>query len=77
MKDEILEILKKVLNLKELNIDVDLNFSEIGFDSLSTVELVIALEDKYGVKIDEMEGLRLTTINEVIKFLEEKKALSA
>jgi acyl carrier protein len=77
MKDEILEILKKVLNLKELNIDADVVFSEIGFDSLSTVELVIALEDKYGVKIEETEGLRLTTINEVIKFLEEKKALSA
>ena len=47
---------------------------DLGADSLDTVELVMALEEEYGVEIPDEDAEKLTTVGEAIKYVEEKLA---
>ncbi|MCQ9207670.1 MAG: acyl carrier protein [Omnitrophica bacterium] len=47
---------------------------DLGADSLDTVELVMALEEEYGVEIPDEDAEKLTTVGEAIKYIEEKLA---
>ena len=44
----------------------------LGADSLDTVELVMALEEKFGVEIPDEDAEKMSTVGEAIKYLEEK-----
>ncbi len=46
---------------------------DLGADSLDTVELVMALEEAFEIKVPEDEEGKLTTVGAVIKFVEEHK----
>jgi len=47
---------------------------DLGADSLDTVELVMALEEEYGIEIPDEDAEKLTTVGEAIKYIEEKLA---
>ena len=47
---------------------------DLGADSLDTVELVMALEEEYGVEIPDEDAEKLTTVGDAIKYIEEKLA---
>lgn len=43
---------------------------DLGADSLDVVELVMALEEKFGVEIPDSEAEKLLTIKDVVDYLE-------
>ena len=51
---------------------------DLGADSLDTVELIMALEEEFGVDISDEEAGKILTVDEAIKFIkkniEEQKA---
>jgi acyl carrier protein len=54
-------------------------FLDLGLDSLDTVDLVVAIQKKFGVQIRDDEGVRsIRTLGDVYQFIEviynEKKA---
>ncbi|MFO0960243.1 MAG: acyl carrier protein [Isosphaeraceae bacterium] len=42
---------------------------ELGLDSLAIVEVILKVEDKYGLTIDENEASRLRTIRQVADYV--------
>ena len=44
---------------------------DLGADSLDTVELVMALEEEFGLEIPDEEAEKLQTVGDVIKYVEE------
>lgn len=46
-------------------------FSELGIDSLDTVELIMSLEDEIGIEI-ELDR-KVETIDDLVKFIESKQ----
>lgn len=46
--------------------------NDLGADSLDTVELIMALEDEFGIEITDTEAERLMTVQHVIDFLKSK-----
>ena len=46
---------------------------DLGADSLAFVELVIALEDATGIRIEEEEASKLKTVADVLAYLESKQ----
>jgi acyl carrier protein len=47
---------------------------DLGADSLDTVELVMALEEEFGLEIPDDEAEKLQSVGDVIKHVEDSKA---
>ena len=61
----------------QLGVDVDevtpeASFvDDLGADSLDTVELVMALEEEFGIEIPDEEAEKILTVADAIKYIEE------
>lgn len=73
-----LEKLKEMI-AENLGVDADTvtessNFKDdLGADSLDLFELVMALEEEYGVEIPTEDLEQIVTVGDVIKYIEEHK----
>jgi acyl carrier protein len=71
MKEKIVQIIAKSLNIKESDIKSESNFmDDLGADSLDTVELVMVLEEEFGIDIPEEDAEELITVGDVVKYVE-------
>ncbi len=76
-KEEILAKVKAVvadkLNVGEDQVTEEAKFVEdLGADSLDQVELIMALEDEFQLKIPEEEAEKLTTVGAAIEYVSKK-----
>lgn len=76
-KDEILAKVKGVvsekLNVGEDQVVSDAKFVEdLGADSLDQVELIMALEDEFDLKIPEEEAEKLSTVGAAVDYIVSK-----
>ena len=72
--DDVKAIIAEQLGVKIEEVTDNASFvDDLGADSLDTVELVMALEEKFGVEIPDEDAEKMSTVGEAIKYLEEKK----
>ena len=45
---------------------------DLGADSLDTVELVMALEEEFGIEIPDEDAEKMTNVGEAVRYIEEK-----
>ncbi len=45
---------------------------DLGADSLDLVELVMALEEEYGIEIPDTDAEKIQTVQDVIRYLEDR-----
>ncbi len=74
-RDEIFEKVKGViveqLNADEQDVVEDASFiDDLGADSLDIVELVMALEEEFGISIPDEEAENIKTVSDAIAFIE-------
>lgn len=69
LKNEVITNFKKITK-KEVTLDSDIK--SLGLDSLDIVDLLMDLEDKYGVEFENEEMTSLVTVNDVVKAIELK-----
>ncbi len=50
---------------------------DLGADSLDTVELVMALEEEFGIEIPDEDAEKMTSVAEAVRYVEEKAAKSS
>lgn len=43
---------------------------DLGADSLDTVELVMALEEEFGIEIPDEAAEKITTVNDALSYIE-------
>ena len=51
--------------------EIDL-VDEVGIDSMDLATVALALQDEYGIRIDEDDYIKLTTINRIAEYVMEK-----
>ncbi|KAK7358697.1 hypothetical protein VNO77_00635 [Canavalia gladiata] len=68
---KVCEIVRKQLALpSETALTSETKFSELGADSLDTVEIVMELEEAFGINIKEDESATISTVQEVADLIE-------
>ncbi len=50
---------------------------DLGADSLDTVELVMALEEEFGIEIPDEDAEKMTNVGEAVRYVEEKATKSS
>ncbi|MFC1799878.1 acyl carrier protein [Candidatus Eisenbacteria bacterium] len=69
------EIIMDKLGTSEEKITPEASFrNDLGADSLSTVELMMELEEAFGVEIEDEEAEKIQTVKDAINYIEQKMA---
>jgi len=70
---KIKSIIAEQLGVKVEEVTDQAKFVEdLGADSLDTVELVMALEEEFGIEIPDEDAEKMTTVGEAMKYIESK-----
>ena len=73
MLEKIKEIVADQLGIDEDDIKLESNFKEdLEADSLDLFELVMALEEEYGVEIPSEDLAKIATVNDIIEYRKNK-----
>ena len=73
MQDKIVKMIASKLGKKVENITLKSRLIEdLGADSLDIVELLMMLEDEYGITIPDQDAMKLSTIGDIVKFMEKQ-----
>ena len=72
--DKVKEIIADQLSVKVEDIKEDTNIAEeLGADSLDLVEILMSLEDEFGVSIPDEAIPEIKTIKDIVEFIESHK----
>ena len=74
MFEEVKELIIDTLNCEEDKVTMEANiFEDLGADSLDAVEVNLALEEKFGISIDEETMAGIKTVGDIVNYLEANK----
>ncbi len=73
VEEKVKKIIEEKLSVNADQITNDARFAEdLKADSLDTVELVMALEDEFGLDIPDEEADKIKTVKDTIDYIEKK-----
>ena len=73
MSEKMKSIIAEQLNIDASEITLESSFKDdLGADSLDLFEMVMALEDNYGVEIPSEDLEKLLTVGDVVNYLKDK-----
>ncbi|QQQ50467.1 acyl carrier protein [Pseudomonas syringae] len=67
------KILAENLGVSEENIKPDSRLKELVTDSLAGVEIAMAIEDEFGIRIPDDEIEKLTTVQNIVDYVSNNK----
>ncbi len=74
MEEKIIKMIASKLNKKVEDVKLESRLVEdLGADSLDIVELLMMLEDEYGITIPDQDAVKLSTIGDIVKFMNTQK----
>ncbi len=74
VEEKVRKIIEEKLSVNADQITVEARFAEdLKADSLDTVELVMALEDEFGLDIPDEEADKIKTVGDAIRYIESKQ----
>lgn len=73
MLEKVKEVIEEKLNAEGLEITEETSFKDdLNADSLDLFELVMALEDEFGIEIPSEDLEKLNTVGDVLNYLKDK-----
>ncbi len=76
-EQDVFEVVSSVLGLEIEQIDSTSSFQDLGADSIDVVEVVIAIEDKFGVDIPDEKAEQITSIKQLVDCIEEIQEINS
>ena len=65
----VFEILKSAAKCKYEKLNRSASLEELGFDSLDQVELVVAMEEKFGINVSDDDSLKIQSVLDAIQIM--------
>ncbi len=69
--NKIREIVAEQLSIKPESITMETSFDELDADSLDVVEVIMALEDEFGIEIPDEVAEKMKNIGAVVDYVSE------
>ena len=71
--DKVVEVIIAQLGVKKEEVNPQAKFVEdLGADSLDTVELVMSLEEAFGIEIPDEDAEKAKTVGDVVNYIDVK-----
>jgi acyl carrier protein len=71
IEERVKKVIEEQLSVNQDQITREASFiDDLGADSLDTVELVMALEEEFGIEIPDEEAEKITKVGEAIAYIE-------
>lgn len=69
--EDVKKIIVEQLGVEEDEVKPEAKFiDDLGADSLDTVELVMAIEEKFGIEIPDSDAEKISTVQDVVDYIE-------
>lgn len=73
--DKVKAIIVEQLGVEEEEVTEGASFvDDLGADSLDIVELIMALEEEFGLEIPDEDAERIATVRDAVEYIKEKSA---
>lgn len=69
--EEIREIVCEQLGVEEDEVKMETTFDDLGADSLDLFQVVIEIEEKYGLQLEDAEKIK--SIKDAVEYVKEKQ----
>ena len=73
VQQKVVEIIVDKLGVKESEVVPEASFTNLGADSLDTVELIMEFEKAFDIQIPDEDAEKIATVGDAIKYIEEHK----
>ena len=71
--DKVKEVVMDKLGVEESQITETAHFmDDLGADSLDTVELIMQLEEEFGIEIPDDDAEKITTVGAAVEYIDKK-----
>ena len=72
--DKIKDIIIDQLQVEESDVAMDTNLmKDLSADSLDAAEIIMAIEDEFGIEIPDEDAENIQTVGDLVKYVEENK----
>lgn len=74
VEETVKKIAAKILRKQDIVFSESTTFKDFGADSLDVVQILVAVEDLYGIELDDEELKKITNTKDFISYIEDKVA---
>jgi acyl carrier protein len=68
--EKIKSVIASQLGIEEGEIEINTSFEDLGVDSLDLFQIIIELEEEFGVQIEDAESIK--TVQDAVNYIEER-----
>lgn len=72
--EQIIALIAEKLSIDQERITNKSTLQELGVDSLDMVEIIIQLEDMFGIQIDDDKAAQLHTLDDIVAYVDQLRA---
>ncbi|GLH57339.1 acyl carrier protein [Helicobacter ailurogastricus] len=72
--EDVQEVIVEQLNVSASQVTEEADFiKDLNADSLDVVELIMALEEKFGIEIPDEQAEKIKTVGDALRFIQDNK----
>lgn len=68
-QDKVARIIAEKLSIDASTITLDSTLQDLGADSLDLVEIIMKLEEQFGIEVDDAKAETLKNVNDVVEYV--------
>ncbi len=73
IEEKMIDVISKQLSVDKAKVTLEASFvDDLGADSLDLVELVMAMEEEFGMEIADEDAEKLQTVKDAINYVKER-----